>query len=87
MWKNANFAEIHPIWNFVYNVMEDSRRLIYSTFSPHLFKGETLVDVDFVSSTLLDSDLQCIASSFEWLGSGLVASEVSVSLASQNIFL
>lgn len=46
-----------------------------------------LVDVDYVSLTLLDCDLQCIASSFEQLGSGLVVSEVSVSLASQNIFL
>ena len=45
-----------------------------------------LVDVDFGPSALLDCDLQCIASSFEQLGSGLVVSEVSVS-QSKYIFL
>lgn len=71
-----------------YNITEDARRQIYSICWPQLFKGRVmLVDVDFVSLTLLDCDLQCTASSFEQLGSGLVVSEVSVSLASQNIFL
>ena len=46
-----------------------------------------LVDVDFGPSTLLHYDLQCIASSFEQLGSGLVVSEVSVSLVKIYITL